>query len=153
MDFAVETVDQCVGDIPPLLQAHWEEVALYRDQIPLEPDFDRYRQIESNGALVVVTARSEGELRGYSVFLLHQHLHYKSCLVASNDVIFMDRRCRGVAGMRLIDQSERILVERKADRILWHVKPSNDWSAVLAARGYVQEEIVMGKLVGDRHGS
>lgn len=144
-----ETVDQCVGDIPPLLQAHWEEVALYRDEVPLSPQFDRYRAIEKTGRLVVITARYEGALIGYSVFIINQHLHYSTCRVASNDVLFLvkDYRKGSDAGRRLIRASEVLLSSMGVQRMTWHIKPKNDWSPILVRMGYEREEIIMGKLL------
>lgn len=135
--------------VKALLQAHWEEVALHREEIKLNPDFSRYQQAEIRNALVVITARQGTELVGYSVFLLHRHLHYKDCLVASNDVIYLKPECRGVVGARLIKRSEEILKSLKVQKVVWHIKPRNDWSSVLSRLGYDQEEIIMAKVLGD----
>lgn len=151
--FQLETVDQCCEDIQPLLAQHWNEVALYRDEIPLAPDFDRYRAMEAAGGLVLLTARREGQLIGYSVFFVSQHPHYSTCRIASNDVLFLRADCRGPLGIRLIRESERVLSDAGVQRIVWHVKPRNDWSSVLERMGYQHEEIIMGKLIGERHGT
>ena len=156
-----ERFETTLADAHELLRAHWREVALYQAEVPLAPDFERYRTAEKRDALVVLAARDEGRLIGYSVFLLHWHLHYKTCLVASNDVLFLAREHRrgSTAGLRLITASEDEL-GRERDRrgatqirVTWHIKPENDWSAILKRRRYKQEEIIMGKLLpGERHG-
>lgn len=142
-----ETWWDCIRDIEPLLADHWREVALYQDQVPLEPDYSRYVAAENQGRLVMVTARKDGVLVGYSVFILHHHIHYKNCLVASNDVVYLRPDCRGFVGARLLLQSENILREAGVDRVTWHVKPKHDWSSVLERMGYDHEEIIMGKLL------
>ena len=144
-----ETVNQCVRDICPLLEKHWEEVALYRDRIDLDPDFTRYRMLEDAGGLVILTARMGGKLIGYSVFVVSDHMHYQSCKVASNDVLFVsfEYRHTTTTGLRLIRESEKTLKSLGVNRVLWHIKPKNDWSLILRHRGYDQEEIIMGKLL------
>jgi hypothetical protein len=144
-----ETYWDCHEGVERLLEAHWKEVALYKGEVALEPDLGRYQVMEAQNRLVIVTAREGGEVVGYSIFLLHHHLHYKSCLVASNDVIYLRPDKRGIVGAKLIKRSEAILKSLGVKRMTWHVKPKHDWSAILYRSGYVQEEIIMGKLLGD----
>ena len=99
----------CIEGIKALIEDHWNEVALHKDVVKLEPNWGQYAALEAQNRLVIITAR-EGELLvGYSVFFLHHHAHYKSCLVASNDVIYLVPGKRGVVGTRLIRNSETIL--------------------------------------------
>ena len=153
---AQEAVDQCWPDMATLVEDHWREVALYRDAVPLDPDVERYRGLERAGRLVILTAREAGALVGYSVFLVHNHLHYRQCKVASNDLLFLrqDRRAGSGLGIRLIRESEKALAALGVDRITWHVKAGNDWSDILARMGYDMEEKIMGRLLkeGASHG-
>ena len=144
-----ESVNQCIDDIQPLLKKHWQEVALHQDIIALDPDYDRYRAIETAGKLVVIAARDGQILIGYSVFVLHNHIHYIDCFMATNDVLFLDKEYRKgtTAGIRLLRESEAILKGLGVHRVMWHIKPKNDWSAILSRMGYEQEEIIMGKLL------
>ena len=146
--FQRETYEQTVTDIQPLLVAHWKEVANYQEEIPLEPDWARYQVLEKAGALVILTCRKDLRLIGYSVFILHRHVHYKSCLVGSNDVLFLDAGERkSGSGIRLIKESEKLLKSLGVHRITWHVKPVNDFSPLLRRLGCMQEEVIMGKLL------
>ena len=148
--FKREFYDDVVEDIKPLILEHWNEIALHKDKILLNPDFRRYKLIENSGKLTIITARKETELVGYSIFFLGEHIHYKHCFVATNDVLFLTKKERkGSCGIRLIKESERILKELGAKRLLFHVKPNKDFSPILARCGYVVEEIIMGKLLGD----
>ncbi len=144
-----ESYAQLHADIVPLMVDHWREVALYQEEIALDPDFERYRRLEAVGNLVALGARRGCELIGYSVFILHKHLHYKDCLVASNDVLYVapDER-HGGTGIRLIRASERELAHLGVQRITWHVKPKNDFSALLKRMGYATEETIFGRLLG-----
>jgi len=149
---ARETLSQirASGELEALLRAHYEEIALYRDRVSLEPDWETYELLEERGRLVCLTGRDDGVLIGYAAFFVFPHPHYRSHIVATNDVIFVrrDQRKGSTAGLRLIRESERVLAEVGAHRVVWHVKPKNDWSAILERLGYHQEEIMMGKLLG-----
>ena len=149
-EFAFETVAQCRDDILPLLRQHWEEVALHREGRPLEPDWAKYEAMDAAGRLATITVRKAGVLVGYAVFFIDQHIHYMGTRVAINDVVFLRKDCRGLAGAKLLMNSEVLLQARFPGRlhILWHIKPHLDWSDVMRRLGYRQEEIVMGKMVG-----
>ena len=64
-------------EIQPLLVQHWEEVAMYKDKVPLAPDWARYQDMEDNGVLHVVTVRDSGTLVGYYVTMIVHGLHYR----------------------------------------------------------------------------
>ena len=149
-----------MDELPPLLEDHWREVALHQETVPLKPDFKRYVAGCESGRVLTLTARDDGHLIGYSIFLLSVHLHYSTCLVATNDVLFLAKSYRSgtTAGIRLIRESEAEIERECAGRgaasvrVLWHVKPKNDWSPILKRMGYEQEEIIMGKLLGEPNG-
>lgn len=154
MNVGVESLVEILGggQLRPLLEAHWREIALYKDRVALDPDWGRYLQLEINGAFLALTVRDGDELVGYAGWIIGPHLHYRSHLVATNDVIFVREGKRASrAGLMLIRESERVLIARGVERILWHIKPHHDWSAVLRHRGYSCEDLLLGKYVGGLH--
>jgi len=147
---AREPFDQIYGaEVAAMLLKHWQEIALYQGDVPLEPDLERYRALEKAGALLCLSARDDGRPVGYAAWILAYHLHYASCKTATNDVIYLLPEYRGrTAGLRLIEESERVLIEECGAHVIrWHIKPANDWSAVLLRRGYQVEESILGKYV------
>ena len=55
MIIAVEQYsDKLVNDIKPLLTGHYNEVALHKSYIPLDPDWSRYKALADKGLLFVV---------------------------------------------------------------------------------------------------
>jgi hypothetical protein len=77
-----------VGEITPLLQAHWEEIAHYKD-IELAPNVEAYAKLEAAGILHCYTARVAGALVGYFVTTVVPSLHYRGSLQAHQDVLFV----------------------------------------------------------------
>ena len=140
--------DALFDEVKPLLYEQWREIATYQDEIPLDVDYDFYRRMESQKKLVWLTARLDGELIGYSVFMLIRHPHYQSTVFAMNDVIFVRQSHRqSRTGLALIRESERTLKALGARKISWHIKLTNDLQRILAAKGYAVDEINMGKLL------
>lgn len=104
--------------------AHWDEVAVHPDKMPLAVDWDKYQDLEDKGILKVMGARRGDKLIGYSSFMVMPHLHYSTTLHAANDAIYVDPAERGV-GIKLIRESERALAELAKPgwcRILYHAK-------------------------------
>jgi hypothetical protein len=92
--FGVERFRDIMHELPPLFLAHWKEVAIDRESIALEPDFDKYVALDAAGVLAVQTARRDGALAGYFFSLVVPHLHYRSCLAALTDIYFLDPAAR-----------------------------------------------------------
>lgn len=148
IDVRVEQYATVIGEIKPLLELHWQEIATDRDAIPLDPNFEQYRAMEAAGNLVILTAREAGALIGYSIFFLIRHPHYQSTVFAMNDILFVTPAKRGGrAGLRLIRESERVMRERGASKISWHIKAMHDFSPLLHRIGYATEEIILAKLL------
>lgn len=147
--YACESLSSIRQQIDSLLVEHWEEIALYKDRVPLAPNWAKYQEIEEQKKLVIVSARSEGTLIGYCFWFFVDHIHYQGHTVAVNDVIFLKKEFRrGRIGLELIRQAEYYAIVCGADRISWHVKTSNDWTPILTRMGYALEELIMSKYTG-----
>lgn len=102
--YLAEEWSDCIRELMPLWQQHWEEIAIHRDSIPLDVDLAAYRQIETAGQLAAVVARNEGNVVGYYISFIRPHLHYRTTLHAFTDVYYVlpDFR-KGFCGIRLIE--------------------------------------------------
>jgi len=98
------------GEIEPLLNSHWEEIALNKEKIKLNPDWDAYKSFEDQGKLKIFTARDDNHLVGYFVVIVGTNIHYKDHLFASNDIIYLSPNHRkGFTGIKLIKFAEKCL--------------------------------------------
>ena len=139
--FALETVEQVLDEIKPLLAQHWEEIATYKD-LPLDPDYEAYLRMAAAGRVRVFTARHEGVLIGYGVFFLG-NLHYKGSGIATQDILFILPQYRGTTvGYRLIKFCDDSLRAEGLQVTYQHVKISHDFSPVLSRLGYRPVEII-----------
>lgn len=146
--FQKELAANIRDEIAGLLEEHYEELTLNKSIVKLNPNWDKYLALESSNNLQVFTARKNGLLVGYSVFFLDYHIHYVDLLVAVNDLIFMRAEERqGTVGIRLIKYSEEQLKLLGANKVTWHIKASNDFSPILHRLKYVNEDVILGKML------
>lgn len=93
--YQVESFSDILEELKPFLQLHWEEVALYQDKIPLDPDYDKYIELNEAGIARVVTARDSDKLIGYFISIIQPHMHYQKDVYAVNDILYLDEAYRG----------------------------------------------------------
>jgi GNAT superfamily N-acetyltransferase len=148
-----ERIDhQLWGELQPLLRAHWEEIALNKAEIPLAPDFETYRAMSLDNALIMLTVRDEmAQLVGYSCTFLTRHPHYRTRLLAANDVIYLvPAQRKWKTGTRLIMATEQAAREAGADWMTWHFKPEHSLAPILLKMGYNNHENTMAKVLTEK---
>lgn len=133
-----EKLSDLWAELQPLLAAHWREIAHYPD-IPLDPDKDRYLQIEQAGIVRAFTARTASwRLVGYSVFFVVPSLHYRQSLQANQDVIYVEPAMRsGRVGLGLIQFGDACLRNEGVQLVHQHQKNAHPaLGRLLAHLGY-----------------
>jgi len=138
--FSKESVAGLWEEIMPLLDAHWQEIATYKD-IPLEVNKAAYEEGERRGQFRAYTIREEGRLIGYAAYMVAKNLHYESALVAMQDVLYLDPKYRGrMIGARFIRWCDNQLADEGVTYVTQHVKTEHNWGALLARLGYQHTE-------------
>lgn len=134
--FQRERIRECQDEIQPLLVAHWREIAAYQD-IPLDPDWVMYRQIEATGALRIYTVRDESMLVGYAVFFVRSNPHYKGSVQATQDILYLDPPFRKQrVGATFIEWCDAELRKEGVQVVYHHVKLAFDFGPLLERLGY-----------------
>jgi hypothetical protein len=150
--FSVEDYSEdTVREILPLLENHYQEIALNKDQIKLEPDWDVYKTLGEKNMLHIVFAKDGEELVGYYVGVIRPHLHYKSSLTAYNDVYFINPKARNVhmIAIRLFKFIEETLKKRGVQRMTMNTKFHKNVGLLFERLNYEQSDIVYTKMIGD----
>ncbi len=146
--FSVESWFEVVEEMKPLWPAHWEEVAMNKDEIKLNPDFKTYEQYQTDGALHIVVMRENGALVGYHISIVRPHLHYLQSLSAFTDVYYVSPKHRkGLAGIRLFQEVEKSLKARGVQKIFTGTKKHLDMSKLFEYLGYKSTETLFTKLL------
>ena len=168
LEFRWEPFHTLVSELPPLFKKHWAEIALDRDFVSLDPDWDSYFDLALRGRLHVLTARGKGvvdfplshqsnlslpvnPLRGYVFNLIGGHLHYNSTLFAHTEMFWLDPAYRkGWLPVRMMLENLAGLKERGVEvatiNFKLHFKDARV-GKLLARLGYEPTDIVMRKVL------
>lgn len=132
-----------IEEVQPMLPLHWDELALNKDQVPLDPQYHVYDQRDQAGQVMVVTLRDAGELVGYFIGFVAPGLHYQTCLTLHLDIFWVrpDKR-NGTSGMRLLKAVEKEARRRGVQRMFVGSKVHADASRLFKALGYQPVETV-----------
>ena len=103
---------------------------------------ESYIAIEEN--IVLVSARSEGEIIGYIAFVKHPVFFLKDTLAAQSLGWFVKPEHRGSVGRELIEVCERYLKEDGVSEVYLGVR-SEGFGAFMGKSGYSLDEITYKK--------
>lgn len=146
----VESWVPFLPELKPLLHGHWEELALNKDKVPLDPQWDLYLQADAAGQLVLVTLREDGKVAGYFIGFVRPGMHYKTCLTYSMDIFYVHPEHRGNNGGQLmVDCLEKELKRRGVHRIFMGTKNHKPAGWMFEKLGYTEVETYYSKWIGD----
>lgn len=151
MDIRPISVVEQLPRVTELLREHWDEVALNKALMQLNPNAALYARIEAVDMLIAFGAFEAGELIGYAVTFVTAHAHYADLLVAQNDVLFVRKDHRGTAGLRLMRATEREAARRGCGMVTWHAKPGTQLDVMLdRLPAYGVQDIVYSRVLAQR---
>jgi len=133
-------------EILPLLHEHKEEISAYPD-IALNPNIERYNEVEELGKLRCYTARLNGALVGYAIFFVDFNLHYSDSLQANQDVLFVMKSHRhSRIGLGLIRYSEAQLQAEGVQVVYQHLKTNRPETIALFHKlDYTDIDLIVAK--------
>lgn len=139
-----------IEEAQPLLPLHWEELALNKDKVPLDPMYDVYDARNAVGQVMVVTLRDAGRLVGYFIGFLAPGLHYKTCFTLTMDIFWTHPDIRGgFAGVKLFREVEKQAKRRGVHRIFYGSKLHKDSSRLFEFLKFEPVERYYSKWIGD----
>lgn len=148
--YAVEDWFAVQAEMAPLWKLHYEEVALNRDVIKLDPDFDMYDAMARNGQLHIVVARKAGAVVGYHFTIVRPHLHYRNSLSGMTDIYYIAPAYRtGRTPLRLFEFVEKTLKARGVQKLFTGTKLSLDAGPLFEKMGWKESERLFIKVIGD----
>lgn len=138
ISYARENVDTVETDVIPLMILH--DTAVSDDitqEWPLEIDIETYKKIEIAGMLRVFTARIDGKLVGYCVYMVMPSIFRKSLVISHENALYVrpENRNSGLA-LRLKAYAEKQL-EIESAMVMYHVPASSPaLGTILQRTGY-----------------
>jgi|TARA_R110000744_G_scaffold152542_1_gene266659 GNAT superfamily N-acetyltransferase len=144
-----ECLSNIKEEIKPLLEKHWELVALNQGSIKLNPNWQEYARLDAAGILKIFTARSEGELVGYFVLMTSKSIHYQDHFFAINDVLFVlpDSRA-GATGYKLVKFAENHCKENGVSLLMINTKVHIPFDNLMVGMGFDLIERIYSKFLG-----
>jgi hypothetical protein len=152
MDFWTEI---CLTE---MVMNHWNEVGTFRDVLFFNPDYERYVNLEKNGMLHVLTARSGKRLVGYMTAMLTPHPRDKKAKLG----YIMDMYCvphfrKMHLGLKMQKSMDAHLTVQGANIIQMSERASHSEKpgrrgGYLERYGYKKIETVYAKVVKKPHG-
>lgn len=144
----VESLTERLEELKAFFPLHWEELALNRDMVPLDPQYQVYLERDALGMVCFVTLRCDGDLCGYFVGFVAPGLHYQSCLTCIMDIFWVNPSHRtGSAGIRLFRCVEAELKRRGVRRWVVGSKIAHDASALFRRLGFDPIETTYSKML------
>ena len=138
------------AEMNQVIVAHWDEVALSKDKMPLNVNWADYFDRAAKGALVVITAREEGKLAGYWVLFLGENPHYQGVLLAITDIYrILPEYRKGLTGVRMFAEGEKILKDIGVKKIVTATKLHADCGSVWEKLGWIPVERIYQKWIGE----
>lgn len=142
-------------EILPLGQKCWNEstvekaerCAFYGERdFQIEPNLEAYQRLADTGALVLVTLRDEGKLKGYVSGFTYRALHHRRILGGIGDSIYIEPEYRSYAVV-MVDRVEEQFGSMGVGIIGWPTQEGGAVHQVLKAKGYIGDDIVMEKRI------
>lgn len=123
-------------ELEPLALQHFKEC----DPFPeLEPDMNPeiYFAADETGKLRIYTARADGKIVGYAVFVVYPHTHYKDSIQATPDLLYLEPSMRqGFNGIKFLRWMDEQLAAEGVQAVYQMSTMRKDIGAVLSRVGY-----------------
>lgn len=150
MYFELESFEECVEEIKPLIDAHYSEVEFYQDKVKLSVNYELLAQLDKLDMLYMFIMRNdEGKLVGYNVFSVAKAVHYKDHYYATNYTVYIDPEYRHTHHtVDFFNYCEKFLKEDDVSIVHYQMKTNKTFSTLMNNLGYENTEAVYTKYVG-----
>jgi len=102
--------DKLIPELDALWHGYYASTPAHTDIPPYDFNWPMFLQLQANDALLVLTARENGELVGTALYIVMEHLHHRGFRIAVCDTLAVskDHRGKGI-GKALLRASEDAL--------------------------------------------
>jgi hypothetical protein len=135
IEYKIREPKECFDEISQMFQKHYEELSVTK-QFNLNPDFITYWEADKRKILKVVTCENNNEIIGYIVYFIGLNLHYKDCLLATEDIYYLKPEYRkGSTGIKMFKFAEKYLKSIGVNMIKYSTKVHLDNSRLFEFLG------------------
>ena len=135
-----------IEDAKPIFIEHWEEVAKKTGAPMPSVNTEELQLLEERGIIYTIGAFFEQVLVGYSVNQIGQSFNFSSVTMMDNQGLFIKKEYRNTgAGLKLINESNRIAKARGASIATWHTYQGTRAATLFDRLGYNAHDIIYTK--------
>lgn len=122
IQYTIEKVSECFDEVLIMLEAHYNELSVTKG-FKLNPDYEVYKQADKAGNVRVIICRDNGFIIGYIIYFIGLNLHYKDCLLATEDIYYLKPEYRkGLTGIKMFKFAEKYLKTLGVNMIKYSTK-------------------------------
>lgn len=145
--------DELFSEMAPLGQKCWQESTVVKGEscayfgsrdFEIDPDVEQYRRLAQMGALVIVSLRDSGALKGFVVGFIHRCMHHRHIIGAVGDTLYVEPEYRSYTGV-VIERFLNEVRQMKAEIVGWPTTKDGYVYEVLKSLKFVADDIVMEK--------
>lgn len=107
IEYDIQPLHAVAKELEPFIEGHFHESR--EEEEGFAPDKAGYLQASFYGNCLVVTAREEGKIVGYSIFIISRYARNTDAIKADNHGFYVDQRYRGKLGGALLDRAHAML--------------------------------------------
>ena len=150
LTFQVERLADVEPECLTLTELAFEELGMFKGELPLDIDWPRYRHMEAQGTLFLMTARDDSdELVGYVAHNVAAMLHYRPIRLARDTAHYLHPAHRVDGnGAKMLVAAERALKRFGVHVVGYHQKIASDREALFVRLGYEPMERIYYKRIG-----
>lgn len=144
----VERYISTEAELREVYPQHWAELAVNKDAIQLDPNYEAYQALDRAGSILLVTLRDRDRLAGYIIGFLFPALHYQTSFECFTDIFYVRPEYRGGwDAVRMFRKFHAELKVRQVNR--WHVtsKDHKDSGPLLRRLGFQAIETHYSRMV------
>ena len=135
IQYRITNAKECFDRIIKLFDEHYKELSVTQE-LKLNPDYDVYFNADKKNLVKVVLCEDDSELVGYIVFFVGPNLHYKDCLLATEDIYYLKPEYRkGRIGIKMFKFAEEYLKSIGINMIRYSTKTHLDNSRLFEYLG------------------
>lgn len=125
------------------MQEHYDEIAENKSILHLNPQRAVYETLGDK--VLLVTARNDGRLVGYFLWIISSHPHYQDTIVAAEDLHFLAKKYRrGLTGYKFMKYAIEA-AQARASFLVIREKLAHHHPALMNRLGFKATDIVYTK--------
>lgn len=135
IEYKIANGKEVFEKISKMFEKHYEELSVSKG-FKLNPDYDIYIEADKRNTLKIITAQEDEEIIGYIVYFIGLNLHYKDCLLATEDIYYLKPEYRkGLIGPRMFVFAEKYLKSIGVNMVRYSTKTHLDNSKLFEFLG------------------